>query len=565
MQSIEELLKNKPKKNSDAVAEKFQEKMIDIHKKEMEATTESNARAQGFSYINLKGFPLPQEAFLIMAREEMVEARACCIFQTNKQLKLASVDPEAAAFQKIAARIKRDYPFQNIDIFMISENSFEIALSTYDRMPKIKQVSRGVVITEQELLKFQAEVKTLQELNEKIKTVSTSDIFTMILATGVKAKASDLHFEAKEKEIAVRMRVDGVLHEVARMSKAVWSKVISRIKFLAHLKLNIDTIPQDGKFVINMGATKLDVRVSTLPAVFGESVVFRLLISTGQKLSLETIGLDGYNFEVLNEEINRSFGMIVTTGPTGSGKTSTLNTILLKLNDPEVNIITLEDPVEYELEGITQTPIDTKRGMTFAAGLRAVLRQDPDIILVGEIRDAETADAAVQAALTGHIVLSTIHTNSAAGAIPRFLSMGTKPFLLAPALNALIGQRLVRRICQSCKKETPIKDKMTQRIIKELTPVKNRLPENTDLSKLVFYGSAGCEACQGIGFKGRVGIYEVLRKTPEIEKIILSGSLSEYAIQEIAIKEGMITMIQDGLIKAIKGITSPEEVFEAAG
>ena len=565
MQSIEELLKNKPKKNSDAVAEKFQEKMIDIHKKEMEATTESNARAQGFSYINLKGFPLPQEAFLIMAREEMVEARACCIFQTNKQLKLASVDPEAAAFQKVAARIKRDYPFQNIDIFMISENSFEIALSTYDRMPKIKQVSRGVVITEQELLKFQAEVKTLQELNEKIKTVSTSDIFTMILATGVKAKASDLHFEAKEKEIAVRMRVDGVLHEVARMSKAVWSKVISRIKFLAHLKLNIDTIPQDGKFVINMGATKLDVRVSTLPAVFGESVVFRLLISTGQKLSLETIGLDGYNFEVLNEEINRSFGMIVTTGPTGSGKTSTLNTILLKLNDPEVNIITLEDPVEYELEGITQTPIDTKRGMTFAAGLRAVLRQDPDIILVGEIRYAETADAAVQAALTGHIVLSTIHTNSAAGAIPRFLSMGTKPFLLAPALNALIGQRLVRRICQSCKKETPIKDKMTQRIIKELTPVKNRLPENTDLSKLVFYGSAGCEACQGIGFKGRVGIYEVLRKTPEIEKIILSGSLSEYAIQEIAIKEGMITMIQDGLIKAIKGITSPEEVFEAAG
>ena len=565
MQSIEELLKNKPKKNSDAVAEKFQEKMIDIHKKEMEATTESNARAQGFSYINLKGFPLPQEALLIMAREEMVEAKACCIFQTNKQLKLASVDPEAAAFQKVAARIKRDYPFQNIDIFMISENSFEIALSTYDRMPKIKQVSRGVVITEQELLKFQAEVKTLQELNEKIKTVSTSDIFTMILATGVKAKASDLHFEAKEKEIAVRMRVDGVLHEVARMPKAVWSKVISRIKFLAHLKLNIDTIPQDGKFVINMGATKLDVRVSTLPAVFGESVVFRLLISTGQKLSLETIGLDGYNFEVLNEEINRSFGMIVTTGPTGSGKTSTLNTILLKLNDPEVNIITLEDPVEYELEGITQTPIDTKRGMTFAAGLRAVLRQDPDIILVGEIRDAETADAAVQAALTGHIVLSTIHTNSAAGAIPRFLSMGTKPFLLAPALNALIGQRLVRRICQSCKKETPIKDKMTQRIIKELTPVKNRLPENTDLSKLVFYGSAGCEACQGIGFKGRVGIYEVLRKTPEIEKIILSGSLSEYAIQEIAIKEGMITMIQDGLIKAIKGITSPEEVFEAAG
>lgn len=565
MQSIEELLKNKPRKEESAVAEKFQAKILEINKKEMEATTESNARAKGFSYINLKGFPLPQEALLILTREEMVEAKICCIFQTNKQLKLATVDPEAAAFYKVAARIKQDHPFQDIDVFMISENSFAIALATFDHMPKIKQVVRGVVISEQEILKFQEEVKTIQELNEKIKTISVSDIFTVILATGVKAKASDLHFEAKDKEIAVRMRVDGVLHEVARIPKTMWNKVISRIKFLAHLKLNVDTIPQDGKFVINMGATKLDVRVSTLPAVFGESVVFRLLISTGQKLSLETIGLEGYNFDVLNEEINRSFGMIITTGPTGSGKTSTLNTILLKVNSPEVNIITLEDPVEYELEGITQTPIDTKRGMTFAAGLRAVLRQDPDIILVGEIRDAETADAAVQAALTGHIVLSTIHTNSAAGAIPRFLSMGTKPFLLAPALNAIIGQRLVRRICQSCKKETPIEDKMMQRIIKELTPIKDRLPEGTDLAKLVFYSGKGCEACQGIGFKGRVGIYEVLRKTPEVEKIILSGSLSEYAIQEIGIKEGMITMIQDGLIKAIKGVTSPEEVFEAAG
>lgn len=565
MQSIEELLKNKPKKSSDAVAEKFQAKMLEINKKEMETATESNARAQGFSYINLKGFPLAQESLLILSREEMVSAKAVCVFQTNKQLKIASADPAAAAFAKLMERVKQDYPFQNIDIFMISENSFEVALLAFDRTPKIKQVQRGVVITEQEILKFQEEVKTIQELSEKIKTVSVSDIFTMILAVAVKAKASDLHFEAKEKEIAVRMRVDGVLHEVARIPKTMWSKVISRIKFLAHLKLNVDTIPQDGKFVINMGATKLDVRVSTLPAVFGESVVFRLLISTGQKLTLETIGLEGYNFEVLNEEINRSFGMIITTGPTGSGKTSTLNTILLKVNSPEVNIITLEDPVEYELEGITQTPIDTKRGMTFAAGLRAVLRQDPDIILVGEIRDAETADAAIQAALTGHIVLSTIHTNSAAGAIPRFLSMGAKPFLLAPALNAMIGQRLVRRICQSCKTETAIGDKMTQRVVKELTPIKDRLPQGVDLSKLTFHSGKGCEACQGIGYKGRVGIYEVLRKTPEIEKMILSGSLSEYAIQEIGIKEGMITMIQDGLIKAVKGVTSPEEVFEAAG
>ena len=565
MQSIEELLKNKPKKDGDAVAEKFQEKMIDIHKKEMEATTESNARAQGFSYINLKGFPLPQEALLIMAREEMVEAKACCIFQTNKQLKLAAVDPEAAAFQKISARIKRDYPFQNIDVFMISKNSFTIALSAFDHVPKIKEVSRGLTISEEDIKKFQNEIKTLKELNEKIKTISVSDIFTLILAAGIKSEASDLHFDAGEREIEVRMRVDGVLHEIARIPKKLWSKVVSRIKFLAHLKINVDTIPQDGKFMIMIGGDKIDIRVSTLPASFGESVVFRLLFSSSHKLTLETVGMEKHTVEILEQEMNRSFGMLMAAGPTGSGKTTLLHAIMMKLKNPEINIMTIEDPIEYELDGITQTQVDTKHGMSFANGLRAILRQDPDIVLVGETRDTETAETVIQAALSGHLVLSTIHANCAAATIPRLLSMKVQPFLLAPAINCVMAQRLVRRICQACKQEHRPDEYLMKKIQQEIAGIKHILPPETNPEKMVFWKGKGCEDCHGIGYKGRIGIFEIFRKNSDIEKIILSGSLSEYAIQEIAVKQGMITMIQDGLIKAIKGITSPEEVFEAAG
>lgn len=565
MQSIEELLKNKPKKSGDAVAEKFQERMTEIHKKEMEATTESNARASGFSYINLKGFPLPQEALLILSREEMVEAKACCIFQTNKQLKLAAVDPEAAAFQKIAARIKRDYPFQNIDIFMISENSFTLALSAFDHVPKIKEVSRGLTISEEDIKKFQNEIKTLKELNEKIKTVSVSDIFTLILAAGIKSEASDLHFDAGEREIEVRMRVDGVLHEVARIPGKLWNKVVSRIKFLAHLKINVDMIPQDGKFMIMLGGEKIDIRVSTLPASFGESVVFRLLFSSSHKLTLETVGMEKHTIEILEQEMNRSFGMIMAAGPTGSGKTTMLHAIMMKLKNPEINIMTIEDPIEYELDGITQTQVDTKHGMTFANGLRAILRQDPDIVLVGETRDTETAETVIQAALSGHLVLSTIHANRAAATIPRLLSMKVQPFLLAPAINCVMAQRLVRRVCQSCKEEHRPDEFLMKKIQQEIAGIKHILPPEINPEKLVFWKGKGCEACHGIGFKGRIGIFEIFRKNGDIEKIILSGSLSEYVIQEIAVKQGMITMIQDGLLKSIKGITSPEEVFEAAG
>ena len=255
--------------------------------------------------------------------------------------------------------------------------------------------------------------------------------------------------------------------------------------------------------------------------------------------------------------------MIMNTGPTGSGKTTTLYAVLQKLNEPGVKIITLEDPVEYKLEGINQSQIDPSRDYTFAKGLKSILRQDPDVVMVGEIRDLETAEVAIQAALTGHLMLSTIHTNSAAGAIPRFLSMGVKPFLLAPALNAVIGQRLVRKLCEKCKKEAPLDEETVKKVKETLGAIQNTAVK-IDLNSLKFFASVGCEACQGLGYKGRLGIYEIMVMNKEIEQMILKSEVSEYVMQEAAVKNGMITMAQDGLLKALDGITSVDEVFRVA-
>ncbi len=290
----------------------------------------------------------------------------------------------------------------------------------------------------------------------------------------------------------------------------------------------------------------------------------RLLRGSSVGLEFESLGLRGKAFEDLKRETERPNGMIISTGPTGSGKTTTLYAVLNKLNDKETKIITLEDPVEYRLAGISQSQIDTSRDYTFAKGLRSILRQDPDIVMVGEIRDMETAEIAIQAALTGHLVISTIHTNSAAGAIPRFLSMGAKPFLLAPALNAVVGQRLVRRIHDGCKEEIRLDETTLARVKEVLSQIPANSGQQKDFGTLRFYHGKGCNDCYHLGYKGRVGIYEVMSMNKEIEGKILAGEISEYTIQEIAVKNGMVTMVQDGLLKALDGITTVEEVFQAA-
>jgi type II secretory ATPase GspE/PulE/Tfp pilus assembly ATPase PilB-like protein len=463
--------------------------------------------------------------------------------------------------EELLKEFKDRFPLAQIELYLISQHSFERVLKLYDNLPTVKPVSKDIVITDEELERFGIGINNLQNLQEKFHQVSITDIITLIVASALKVNSSDIHIEAEEKGVAVRYRIDGILHDVAEFPKEKWKQFISRIKLLAALKINVTDRPQDGRVTLQLSSGTLDVRVSTIPTTYGESVVMRILHSGNKGVTFDDLGLRGSVYETLKKEILRPNGMVITTGPTGSGKTTTMYAILRTLNKPGVKIITLEDPVEIKMDGINQSQVDAGRSYTFTKGLKSILRQDPDICMVGEIRDLETAETAIQMALTGHLMLSTIHTNSASGAIPRFLSMGVKPFLLAPALNSIIGQRLVRRICTNCITEDVLTGEVLDRVRTILDQLAESEKKSLDINNLKFYKGTGCSVCSNLGYKGRVGIYEIFIMNKDIEKLILTEQVSEYTIQEIAIKNGMVTMVQDGLLKALEKITTVEEVF----
>ncbi|MBI5221862.1 MAG: type II/IV secretion system protein [Candidatus Magasanikbacteria bacterium] len=541
---------------------KFAQKMKKIELKEKEEITSQNARQLGFQYIDLVAFPVSAESLRAIPKEVAQERGVVCFYATPEELRVGIVEPSEELGQFIFDLGERHHAQPTI--YLISENSFEHILKLYDNLPIVKEITKDINITDEDLAKFGENINNLQKLQEKFVNVSVTDILTLMIAAALKINSSDVHVEAEEAGIAVRYRIDGILHDVATLPKEQWKRFVSRIKLLAALKININDKPQDGRVTLRLGSGTLDVRVSTLPTIHGESVVMRILHSGSKGVTYDELGLRGEAYDKLKKEVERPNGMIITTGPTGSGKTTTLYGILRTLNKPGVKIITLEDPIEIKMEGINQSQVDISRDYTFAKGLRSILRQDPDICMVGEIRDLESAEIAIQAALTGHLMLSTIHTNSASGAIPRFLSMGVKPFLLAPALNAVIGQRLVRRICSSCV----VEDQVGPETLRQATELLEKLPPaekaKIDLKNLHFYKGAGCEQCSGLGYKGRIGIYEIFIMTKEIEQIILSTQVSEYTIQEIAVKNGMVTMAQDGVLKALDKITSLYEVFRVS-
>ena len=447
-------------------------------------------------------------------------------------------------------------------LYMVSDLGLDYALELYRTLPRVRKYVRGVEITEDDLNRFSEKFTSFKDLEKLMKRVDITDIIALIMAAAVKSRASDIHIEAEEKGIKARFRIDGVLHDVANIDKIQWRKIVSRLKLLAGVKINVNDRSQDGRTSINLKHDRINIRASFLPTNYGESVVMRLLQSSAVELEFSQLGIRERAYARLKHEIERPNGMIITTGPTGSGKTTTLYAILKRLNKQETKIITIEDPIEYQLEGVNQSQIG--KNYRFADGLRSIVRQDPDVIMVGEIRDLETAEIAIQAALTGHLVLSTIHTNDAAGTIPRFLSMGAKPFLIAPALNAIIGQRLVRRICKDCKSESePSREKLEQvRALLEKLPRQEK--EGIDMNNMKFYEGQGCDACQNIGYRGRIGIYEIIIMNEKLEKVILSGKVSEYEIRDLATEQNMVTMAQDGVLKALEGITSLEEVFRVA-
>lgn len=407
----------------------------------------------------------------------------------------------------------------------------------------------------------ESSIKTVEasKIGEIIKEAPIAKIVSTILEFAVKSRASDVHIEPQEQRTRVRYRIDGILHEKLALPKSVHDAVVSRIKILSGMKIDEKRIPQDGRFNFRLGAEEVDLRVSSLPTVHGEKIVMRLLKKTGGIPSLADLGLRGIDLKNLEIAISKPHGIILITGPTGSGKTTTLYSVLSKLNTTRVNIVTLEDPVEYEISGLSQVQINPLAGLTFASGLRSFLRQDPNIILVGEIRDNETTQLAIQAALTGHLVFSTLHTNDAPTALPRLLDLGAEPFLIASVLNAVVGQRIVRKICTYCKEfYIPPAE-----VVNDIKRVLGSLYTHTNGEQVKLYRGKGCNECNNTGYLGRIGIFEVLPVTDKIARLVLERASAAEIVKQ-AIEDSMITMKQDGFFKVLEGITTIEEVLRVA-
>ena len=410
------------------------------------------------------------------------------------------------------------------------------------------------------------EIKNIDDLKKKIESFlseSVTDILEIIFGGTISLEASDIHLEPEKDRAKLRIRIDGVLQDVIFLDKRTYENVLSRIKLLSELKFNISDRPQDGRFSVLWKGISIEIRSSVIPAEFGESVVMRVL-NPKSLIDMEALGLRKDLFQIIEKEIKRPNGMVIVTGPTGSGKTTTLYAFLKKIYNPEIKIITIEDPIEYRLEGISQTQVSPEKGYNFANGLKSIMRQDPDTILVGEIRDLETADIALQAALTGHFVLTTLHTNDAAGTIARLVALGAKLSNIGPAINMAVAQRLVRKICKKCAEFEMISAKDLEKIRSGLRGLPKNIKSPKFDAKIKIAKARGCKDCNETGYRGRLGIFEAFLIDDEMEKFILT-SPPIAALKEKAIKMGMVTMRQDGLIKVLEGITTIEEVEKTTG
>lgn len=535
---------------------KIKQVFTSLNRKFEEQDTQRRARLVHLPYFDLTGVPIEQGALALVPREQATLSQAVPFFKEGPLLKLGTSDPLSPELKKLLASLEKAK--YQVEVYLVSPSSLELALWQYKKILPISQVQRHEVDV-QSGERVLEKLHGLASLGEKLEELSATDLLNLIIGGAVTVHASDIHLEPEKDQLKIRFRVDGVLQEATVLPLRTLHNLLSRIKLLAGLKLNVTHTPQDGRFSVKADDKNLDLRVSALPAEYGESIVMRILGVQDIELDIEKLGLRGLALERISEELKKPNGMILTTGPTGSGKTTTLYAFLNRLNRPGAKIITIEDPVEYRLEGLIQTPIDHAAGLDFAKGLRSILRQDPDIVMVGEIRDYETAETASQAALTGHLVLSTLHTNDAAGAIPRLLDFGVKPVTLAPALNALIAQRLVRKICEHCKGPY----RATASELERVKRILSQIPQKADVQvpeQMFFYRSKGCPKCHKLGYQGRLGVFEVFVVDEKIEDLIFSQA-STHEIRKAAIAQGMLTMQQDGILKALEGVTDLSEVW----
>ncbi|MDR3547849.1 MAG: GspE/PulE family protein [Candidatus Pacebacteria bacterium] len=520
----------------------------------------------GIPFVNLKDSKISLEV-LSLIPEPIARTHNIIAFKKNTDsLEVAMLDTEDLP----AIDSVRKKTGLNILARLTDEDSIKHALIQYQK--SLKDEFGDLIATEAGRIKLVKETDGAEASGDDLKKMAEDlpivRIVDTLLRHAITQNASDIHIEPMEEEVLVRYRIDGILHDAMTLPKQAGPGITARIKVLANLKLDEKRLPQDGRFKMETESDKVSFRVSLLPTYFGEKIVMRLLRETGEGFTLEALGFHGEGLERMHSAMKQTTGIILISGPTGSGKTTTLYTVLDILNTPDVNISTVEDPIEYQMKRVNQTQVNPAIGFTFANGLRALLRQDPNIIMVGEIRDGETASLAINAALTGHLVLSTIHTNSAAGAIPRLIDMGIEPFLLVSTLRVIVGQRLVRRLTDS-KEQYSLDATERSKVAKEehFDAVLNALideklvKEGTKLESLPFYHpKAGGQSEDG--YQSRIGIHEILSVSSTIRELIMHGGITD-SIEEQARKEGMLTMLEDGIYKATRGITSLEEVLRA--
>lgn len=512
------------------------------------------------SFEEDEDFSVPVETLAIIPEESARFYRTIPLGLEDNILKVGMVDPENIKAREAIDFLARQQNYF-LNLYLISQRQFDKYIKQY----RSTEEEVGKALTELETeLGAEKNVQLVAEKDSNLdRLTDEAPIIKMvgvILRHAIDGKASDIHIEPEEKQLRIRFRMDGILYSSLFLPIHTHPSIIARIKILSNMRIDETRVPQDGRFSTKIDAKQVDFRVSTLPTKLGEKMVIRVLDPSEGLRTYEEIGLSGVNYEIIKEAVQKPFGMILATGPTGSGKTTTLYSILQELNNPEYNVVTLEDPIEYYMEGVNQSQIRPEIGYDFGQGLRSVVRQDPDIIMVGEIRDEESASLAVQAALTGHVVLSTLHTNNAIGVVPRLIDMKIKPFLLPATLNIAMAQRLALRLCPYCKEKMKPSKEIEKFILKELESAPAKSKEGIDLNDIYIYKPVGCPKCNMKGERGRVGVFEILRMTPELEAIIISDP-NESKILAEAKRQGMITMKQDGLIKVINGEVSLEEVL----
>lgn len=518
--------------------------------------------------VDLTHQQIPQEVLNLVPEPIAHRHQVISFAKTKDELSLAMTDPEDIQTKEF---IQKKTGLK-IKTFLIGRESLDFGLSKYHSSLE-KEIKHLFTPTSKSLVSA-AEGESLQDdsLKKMAEEVPVIRVVDTLLEYAVFEKASDIHIEPQESSVVVRYRIDGVLHDVMTLPKVIQAAIVARIKVLSNLKIDEHRLPQDGRFKIEKDGYKFSLRVSTIPIFDGEKVVIRLLDESAKALSLEELGFEKDSLEVIAGNVKKPHGMLLVTGPTGSGKSTTLYTLLSMLNTKSVNISTIEDPVEYRVVGANQMQVNPKIGLTFDLGLRALLRQDPNIIMIGEIRDKETAEEAVHAAMTGHIVFSTLHTNTAAAALPRLLDIGVEPYLIASTINAVLAQRLVRVICKDCQvaiklDEATVDSLSRQFHMDKLVPVLVRAgaaPAKTkSIAELKFYKGQGCDKCNHTGYRGRLGIHEILQVSNPVAQMIMEHKSSQ-EIQDEGEKEGMVLMWQDGFIKALKGITTIDEIVRVS-